>query len=610
MKRGFFSPPALACFFVAAVLGALTLGSFMRETDEGWLLDGGMSIANSHAEIARAEFNFDKQFVSYYLVGELFKLLPHPFSGDELLLAANVFGLIFFWGAMFFLLARSNKQLSPAVALPVILTPAFLCYSPFYASAFTSAASLILLAIFLERKKWNWPLHLFSFALAFLAVGARADAMFLLPLLAVLHSPQKTFAGILKSPNTWLLAAGGLAAFFLGRALYLTDAIDYVAMSFKLKPFLAFVIFGLGGTTCVLFAAMFATANTVVGGTKKLWSATLLATLLLPTVYYTFQLLSPRHCTACAIATLIFISARRGQAILRIFLRPKILRRTSKIIFLTAGIVPVFLGLNLTDLHHPKITFTRPTLLPTSAGAAPCGAYLAFAQNLRGDGGWLDHNQAVWTAAQSVNFATNAAGHVPYLSTPLASYFVFSIRLQGKIPERHSLGENPPPPWFYAESRSLMRFEYVFPLLREKMAEVFSTLQFTNVAAPENAHGLAIWRVDARAANGADKFSAGLWGLNSAFGADEFRLAKIASLEKIPEEWAGKKLVVACAEKISVQGTTFAVRTNSSQPFGEWQIFESAALRGGEAIHISGGMAENVFIGISAYPSWMSFGKN
>ena len=41
---------------------------------------------------------------------------------------------------MFWLLARSAKKLPLALALPVILAPTFLLYSPFYASAFTSVA--------------------------------------------------------------------------------------------------------------------------------------------------------------------------------------------------------------------------------------------------------------------------------------------------------------------------------------------------------------------------------------------------------------------------------------------------------------------------------------
>ena len=156
MRNSFFSTPALACTLVGIVWAMLTLGPYMRETDEGSLLDGGLNIANGHLEIARTEFNFDKQFVSYWLPGLLFKCLPHPrsrrtrSSWPEML-----WGLVLFWGAMFWLIARSSRHLPLALVLPVILTPALLLYSPFYASAFTSVAFMLLLAILLDRKKWE-----------------------------------------------------------------------------------------------------------------------------------------------------------------------------------------------------------------------------------------------------------------------------------------------------------------------------------------------------------------------------------------------------------------------------------------------------------------------
>jgi hypothetical protein len=215
MTHRFFSPPAIACALTAIGLAVLVLGPYMRDTDQAWLLDGGMGIANGHPEIARVEFNFDKQFISYCLPGIFFKFLPHPFTGDQLVLAGNTLGMVLFWGAMYWLVARSARRLPLALALPVILAPAFLVYSPFYASAFTSLAGVIFLAIFLDRKKWGWFQHAMVFLLAFCAVGARADVIVLLPLLAMLHSPQRTFASVLRSLNTWLMAASGPAVFIL-----------------------------------------------------------------------------------------------------------------------------------------------------------------------------------------------------------------------------------------------------------------------------------------------------------------------------------------------------------------------------------------------------------
>ena len=59
MKRSLPSPPALACALVALALAALTLGPFMRETDQAWLLDGGMGIANAYAGLEMGIAKFD-----------------------------------------------------------------------------------------------------------------------------------------------------------------------------------------------------------------------------------------------------------------------------------------------------------------------------------------------------------------------------------------------------------------------------------------------------------------------------------------------------------------------------------------------------------------------
>lgn len=602
MKRGILSPPALACLLTALVLAVLALGQFMRETDQAWLLDGGMGIANGHPEIARAEFNFDKQFITYYLAGELFKFLPRPFNGDELVLAANILGMIFFWGAMCLLLARSAHRISLALTLPVILAPAFLVYSPFYASAFISAGFVMLLADFLSCKHRGWPLYPVSFLLTFLAVGARADAIFLLPLLAVLHSSRSTFAGILKSPDTWLLPAGGLAAFFWGRTTYLTDAVDYVSFSLHLKQLLAYIVFGLGGAALVLLAALLATARAT---RNSLWAVALFGALALPMGYYSLQLLSPRHCAVGAVSVLLFICARRGQAIFKTFFRNRLLGFTTKFIFVATAVVPVFLGLDLADLHHPKITFKQPTLLPSVAGVAPAGAYLAFAQSVRTSDGFLDHNQAVWSAAKSARFVPDADGTVPYLFSPIESYLKFAIRLQNKVPHRYSLGSGPCPPRFFMESRSLMRFGYTYPPQNADMEDFLAHTRFLQSTELEW-HGITLLGCVTNAFTVTDDFNAALWALNERFGRNEFRLESVRALQKVPEAWAGKTLVLASRGHFSVPENIAGVRdTLHGRFFGDWYICEIRALKAGQTIPLTAATAK-VFCGVGAFPEWMS----
>lgn len=609
MIRRWLSLPPLVCAFVALVLAVLTLGPFMRETDQAWLLDGGMAIANGHPEIARAEFNFDKQFVSYYLPAILFKFLPRPFTADQLVLAGNIFGMILFWGALIWLLARSSRRLPLALALPVILAPTFLVYSSFYASAFTSVAFVMLLALFLERKQWGWPLRPVSFALAFLAVGARADAIFLLPLLAMLHSPQRTFVSVLKSPNTWLMAAGGLTAFFLGRALYLDHSIDYAPHGFKLKVYLGNVAFGLGGAALLLLAGLHATGLAVRVNRCKLWVAFLWLGLAMPMGYYSIQLLSPRHCTVGATSVLIFICARRGRILLQNYFRQKRFAFILKTALVMAALVPVLVGVDLSNLKKPKLTLKSPTLLPSGAGVASAGGYLTFAASVRSKNGFLDHNHAVWAAAKTTAFETNAVSNAPYQFAPIESYLIFAIRLQDKIPKRHSLVHGEFPDWFYMESRSLMRFQFAFPPGKVPMDEFFSRTLITP-AAEVNWHGLTVFRVATNAAAAPSDFNAALWALNRAFGAEEFRLEKAQALQSIPLEWwIGKKLVAVSREPFDFVSAGSPLEMVDSEKFGRFYVYTIPTIQAGSILQLNHGVAEKIFVGVGAFPAWMSLQK-
>lgn len=425
MKYRIFSAPAMACLLIALGLGLLTLGPFMRETDQGWLLDGGMAIAKGHSQIARAEFNFDKQFVSYYLPSLLDRCLPRPFVANTLVYGTNILGFVLFWGALWLLLARSAHRLSFALVLPIILTPAFLLYSPFYASAFTSAAFIFLLATYLDRQRWNPLSRAGIFVLSFLAIGARADVMLILPLLAMLHSRQRNFSSVFFSVNTWLMAAGGLTAFFLGYAMFLDRALGLASGALHLKQFLGYVVFGLGATLLLLLAGLHATFKALRPQHRRMWIIFLWIGLAMPMGFYCFQMISPRHCVVGATSVTVFLCAKRGRAILQSYFRTRFSGGGLKLIFVAAAVVPLLVGVNLADLHHPKISFLQPTLLPSAAGVAPTGGYLGFLVSVKQLDGYLDHNHAVWVAARDTKFKSDDTGTVPFVWTPMESYLKF-----------------------------------------------------------------------------------------------------------------------------------------------------------------------------------------
>lgn len=610
MKYRFFSAPAMVCLLVALALGALTLGPFMRETDQARFLDSGLAIAKGHPQLGFAEFNFDKQFVSYYLAALVNRCVPRPLVTDTLIYATNTFSFAFFWGALWLLLARSAHRLSFAVALSLLLTPAFLMYSPFYASAFTSAALVFLLATHLARLKWNPLSRAGIFLLAFLAVGARADALLVMPLLAMLHSPRRNFSSAFYAPNTWLLATGGLTAFIFGRVMFPIFSADVAVGTLHLKQFLGYLVFGLGATGLLLLAGLHAAFKARQLEPRRVWILFLGIALALPMGYYSFQMLSPRHCVAGAMATAVFMCARRGRALMQSYFRIRFSGGGLKIIFVGVAVIPLLVGLNLADLHHPKISFLQRTLLPSAAGVAPAGGFLGFLLSVKQLNGYLDHNQAVWVAARDTKFKADATGTVPLIWTPMESYLKFSIRLQNEVPHVYHLTSEEAlllPPVIYSESRTLMRLQFSWPV--EVGNYFFARYNFVPTTSA-NWHGITLLRCVTNAPNLGDFSSAAFWALSQSFGPDEFRLERTSALKQISPDWAGKKVTLVSKGEMRVKSTLAKTgRTICAGSFGCWHLIEFVSVRAGDIIDPSLS-TDKIYVGVGALPAWMSLKKD
>lgn len=609
MKNPFFTVPVLVCLLTALVLGGLTLGPFMHETDQGWLMNGGLAISQGHPEVAQSEFNFDKQFVTYWVAGALALFFPRPVSGDALVLGGNVLNMVLFWGALGWLLARSARRLSWVVTLPVILTPAFLVHSPFYASAFVSAALVLVLAVYVAGRRTGRLHYFLIWMLAFLAVGARADALFLLPLLAMLHSPQRTFLSALRSPTTWLMATGGLTAFIIGRLWYPIVSTDYAVHPFRPKIYVGYMAAGLGATTLILLV-----------GLHSLWSARrskrcgwwMLFTglgLALPMTYYSLQLLSPRHCVVGAISVALFVCSRRGRMLLQNYRRALQWKRVWQAAAVLGAVVPLFLGLDADHIRQPRITFSAPTLLPSVAGVCPTGAYLAHAWNVRTQNGFIDHNHAVWAAAKNTKFVPDATGKVPFLFSPIESYLIFAIRLQGLEPLHYSLADGQCPPWFYVESRSLMRFQYTWPPKKVSMDDFLAHSTFSPVTT-QSWRGITMMRGETNAMPTNTLLNGALWALNRTFGLDEFRIEKTSATFTVPANSHGGKLVIVGRPGFTVEGPGCGPAISMTHPhLGEWQVIQIPTAKAGDKYQISSSVIADVFIGISVFPEWMSLQK-
>jgi hypothetical protein len=306
---------------------------------------------------------------------------------------------------------------------------------------------------------------------------------------------------------------------------------------------------------------------------------------------------------------IVFLCAKRGRILLQIFFRHQPLGLPIKTVMIAAAVLPVFCGVDLTDLHHPRITCTHPTLFPSGAGVAPTGAYLAFARQLRQTHGLLDHNQAIWNAAKSTDFAADSFGAVHYLFSPVESYMRFAIRLQNKRPDGFPIGREQWPDNFYVESRSLMRYQYVYASDKVPLEKLLTQTTLTPVSKADW-QGVAILhaKVIAPAETNSPFFP--LWAFNSIFGSDEFRLEPLSCLNNVPRELGGKKLVITSRKDFQVT-TSLPLKKSilHHAVLGDWHVAEIGPLQSGCKIELPDADQSVVSVAVSAFPDWLSLKK-
>ena len=112
--------------------------------------------------------------------------------------------------------------------------------------------------------------------------------------------------------------------------------------------------------------------------------------------------------------------------------RPLIVGGAGLIAASAAG--PWIVGLHAPTLSDIRPTLTSPTLIPTSDGRIPMGAYLGFAVELASDHFLVDHNQKIWLAARSTQYRTCDDGTVPLLGTGMVNYLELAVRVAGQSP--------------------------------------------------------------------------------------------------------------------------------------------------------------------------------
>jgi hypothetical protein len=417
------------------------LGGFMHESDQASLLDGGWQLSGGEGWKVGADFyDYDKLFVSYWLLAGVFWVARHIVAAPDVVWLGNVFSSGLLLCGLLAALRRAGLSSQNWMALiAVTLAPAFLMHAPFFAAAFVSAGILMGLYSVLRQPAPARPIGRGAVAtlLTFAAVGARADAILVLPFLVWLtRCPMPRPWLVFRRPLLYWMIAAAAAALAIGKCLQPDNGVYGFPPLVRGKVFAAYVVFGLGGA---VFVIGWLAVQTIGGAftARGLWRRLSWAfgglSFAAPFVYYAGQLFSTRYWTTALTATVLFVISRRGRALLQKRGASRAGRWVTAAA-LVAAVLPLFIGVRLPFPTKPRLVMRNATFFPSTDGMIPMGSYLAFhfwpgnAENL-----WIpDHNEAIWLAARRARFENDETGAVPLLETPMVEILKLAVNVQGK----------------------------------------------------------------------------------------------------------------------------------------------------------------------------------
>jgi hypothetical protein len=438
-----------------AIFSLWCTGDLMRKNDQATILAGANDLAHGRMRAPSAYYQFDKTYMTYAVCAGIIKTQHLVRCIASPVAACNMGLALIFWSSLTIFAVRFCKTLSPLVLLCFLTAPAILLNTLYVNSTVLSSAFLLLSAVFLFREgsRGGWLAAIFFF----FAVGARADAILLLPLLLWLITPL-SISGKFRtnSPNVWKISVAGILALVTGRILCCGGA--SVDLFFNAKMVAGYTVFGFGAAGLLFLVCSFRLTAQVARGRsvfEKLYSFAGLAAFLLPVLFFIPQLHTPRYFwRGCEAVLLLAVSGRL----------PNFKFRAANYGLALAALLPLFSGVRLPELAHPQITVTKPSLFPSGDGFYPMGATGLFMLRLRNAAEYpVDHNQLVWNAVQRADFRFDDRRAIPVLYTPMYGYFMFEASLRGGFADCLPFAQLAGRP-FYADSRSLMRDDPKTPL--------------------------------------------------------------------------------------------------------------------------------------------------
>lgn len=426
----------IAAVWVVAALWA-TDGQ-MRESDQASLLEGALELARDPgAWTGNSSYNYARQYGSYWLLASGLRVggaLEPGVGLERIVRLGNIIAAAAFGAALLVVVATQRvwRWWTVAILGIVVLTPVFAFTGFLLSSNVFSAAFLFLLAIVLRYPGW-WSTGV-CFLLAFAATACRVDAALLMPLLALLALRPGSLRDSLRSTHLWALAGGSSLSIVLGMLLR-TESQPLPEAFFVLPTFGAYLVFGLGG----LVLAVVAFSGHLVR--SRQWGlAGIGLAVLVPLLFYSQFLYTPRHLFATAIAILLTVLLPRGVEAWQ----QVVASRSGRLLVCAAllgTIIPWLVGVRVTSWTSGRPVARHATLFPSTDGFWPLGAYASFYHRLaHASRRPVDHNQEVWAAWSDPELELPSAGKGAITSSGLTSYASLAMAYHGRETVEESAG--------------------------------------------------------------------------------------------------------------------------------------------------------------------------
>lgn len=419
----------VTAFWVSLALWSA--GPAMRESDQASLLQGAMNLVRNQDWIQNPSYNYDKQYLSYWVIAAWVKVRgidKETGTLEGLVHEGNLAAIGLFSLALMALVLSQRRWswLQVGVLTCVLFSPVVAFTGVLLSPNMISAAWLLFLVVFLrvdvDREPVASPMRIGLVGLlAWAATAARQDVILVVPLLALLAVPGRSLREFLASRVLWAMVLGCLVAVALGSVLSATQT-PLPKPFFVLPTFVTYLAGGLG----MLLVFLFCFAGGEVW--SRSWRGIMLGlAVILPLLFYACLLYTPRHLFIVALGLLSTLFFPRGWDRWAALGKTRV-GRTVLFVALVGTILPWVAGVRMSSWQSGSPVARSSTLYPTADGFWPLGAYAWFYQRLgRAGESPLDHNQEVWKAWTQVHPADLPTGKGAVVSSGLVSYGLLAM---------------------------------------------------------------------------------------------------------------------------------------------------------------------------------------